>query len=200
MTTTALDVYLPHQMAIIHDIALSLPPDAVLFVKEHIWQIGLRDTAFYRAILEIPNVVMVHHEIPGIDLVKQCDLVCTMTGSSGHEAAALGIPAIRYGRQGTIFVLPHVHRADEGRIEDLIRKILADDDPASRQKRRVDGATYVKAMEGFGFDLSSIDFFSRKKPLDEDEVELLSRPLKASLSWSCKARAALPQSILGVRT
>lgn len=189
-TTTAIDVFLPNQMAIIHDIAISLPPDAVLLVKEHIWQFGLRDLQFYRALLDMPNVALVHHDIKGIDLVRQCDLICTMTGSTGHEAAMLGIPVIRYGQQGTIFVLPHVHRAQGRGDMALIRSLLNETSVEARWSRSQAGARYAKAMSRFGFDLAAIDFFSRRTPLADDELDELCRHLLGTLDASDFDRAA----------
>jgi len=182
LTTTTLDLHLPNQLAIVLEIALALPPDAILFVKEHIWQFGLRDLNFYRTILEMPNVVLVHHDISGLDLIKSCDLVCVMVGSSGHEAAALGKHVLRYGRQGPTFLMPHVHRADGYTDRALIRRLLDDNTPESVMRRKRDGARYFLAMEEFGFDLSRVDLYARRHPLDDSEIGHLFDGLSASLA------------------
>jgi len=181
MGTFSFDVYLPNQLSVIQEIALSLPPDAVLLVKEHIWQFGQRDLVFLKAIAEIPNVVLVDHRVRGFDLIKQCDLVCTLTGSSGHEAAILGIPVLRYGQRGIINVLAHVHRATGKDDKHLIRSLLSTESESRRKERQIAGAKFAIAVERFGFDVTGFDFVSRKKLALSSEVEALSNSMIQTL-------------------
>jgi hypothetical protein len=88
--------YYSNQLEIITNVARSLPIDYKLFVKEHPMQIvaGGRDLSFYKTILDLPNVCLIHPSIPSIELIKKCSLVITINGSAGFEGQFYGKPTI----------------------------------------------------------------------------------------------------------
>jgi hypothetical protein len=85
------------QVALVRNIASTLPADMVLVVKEHRIQAGLRDPAFYAELLSIPGVALVHDGVPTRDVIRAAALVCTLTGTVALEAMALGIPSVVFG-------------------------------------------------------------------------------------------------------
>tara|TARA_A100001037_G_scaffold239144_1_gene218668 strand:- start:3480 stop:4919 length:1440 start_codon:yes stop_codon:yes gene_type:complete len=87
--------YLTNQIETIRNIVKSLPIDYKLFVKEHPGQQReWRDISFYKNIIEIPNVRLIHPSVPSEKIYKKCSLVITSGGSSGFEAAFFGKPTI----------------------------------------------------------------------------------------------------------
>ena len=86
-----------NQIEIIRALALSLPADMVLVVKEHPWMVGKRTLGAYRKMLNIPRVRFVR---PGLDarlLIQHASLVAVITGSVALEAAMLGNPVLTFG-------------------------------------------------------------------------------------------------------
>ena len=54
---------------LIWTIALSLPVDCKLIIKEHA-KVGYRDRRFYKDLLKMPNIVLADIRVPGSDLIK----------------------------------------------------------------------------------------------------------------------------------
>ncbi len=100
-----------NQIETIRHIAKSLPPDYKLFVKEHPTQTirGWREISFYKEILEIPNVDLLHPSVSSEEIMKRCSLVITVGGTSGLEAAFYQKPSIIFADMG-YGVLPSVYR------------------------------------------------------------------------------------------
>lgn len=86
-----------NQLELVRQIAISLPVDMVLVVKEHPWMVGKRPLASYRELLNIPRVRLVRPELEARDLIHGASLVTVITGSVALEAAILGIPVVTFG-------------------------------------------------------------------------------------------------------
>lgn len=86
-----------NQIEIIRAIAISLPVDMVLVVKEHPWMVGKRTIGAYRKILQIPRVRLVSPAMDARELIAGAALVAVVTGSVALEAAILGKPVITFG-------------------------------------------------------------------------------------------------------
>lgn len=86
-----------NQIEIIRMVAMSLPIDMVLVVKEHPWMVGKRSLAAYQKMLDIPRVRFADPAMEARTLVQQADLVAVVTGSVALEAAMLGKPVITFG-------------------------------------------------------------------------------------------------------
>jgi hypothetical protein len=86
-----------NQVEIIRTLALSLPVDMVLVVKEHPWMVGKRTMDAYRKLLDIPRVRLVSPAMDARGLIAGAALVAVVTGSIALEAAILGKPVITFG-------------------------------------------------------------------------------------------------------
>ena len=79
-------------------IVKSLPVGYKLYVKDHIgmdtrdW----RSFSFYKQIMNLPNVKMIHHSVHPKDILTKCSLVITVGGTAGFEAAFYGKPTITF--------------------------------------------------------------------------------------------------------
>mgnify|MGYP001193353525 CR=1 FL=1 len=103
--------YYSNQLEVIKNVARALPVDYKLYVKEHPMQViyGWRDTEFYKNIMNLPNVELIHLNTSNKLLLEKCSLVITITGTLGLEAAYNGKPSIVLS--DTIFSeLPSVYR------------------------------------------------------------------------------------------
>lgn len=120
-----------NQLAVISSIAKSLPISHLLYVKEHpmMKTIGWRPISYYTKIIELPNVVLLHHTISSEEIVKKCSLVVTIAGTAGLEAAFYSKPTILLIHQ-LYSMIPFVHTLKK--IDDLpetIRLVLQQEKP-----------------------------------------------------------------------
>lgn len=88
--------YYTNQLEVITNIAKSLPVGYKLYVKEHtvMKNMGWRSISYYKQILELPNVKLIHPSVKPEEMFSNCSLVITITGTAGLEAAFYKKPAI----------------------------------------------------------------------------------------------------------
>jgi len=103
--------YYSNQIAIITNIAKSLLVGYKLLVKEHpAMKIGgWRDISFYKQIMDLPNVYMVHPSVSSEEVIKKCSLLITIAGTSAIEATFYNKPSISFTDQ-IYCILPSIHR------------------------------------------------------------------------------------------
>jgi len=90
--------FFSNQLAVIENIARSLPVDYILYVKEHPGQ-GLkiwRSIEYYKKILDLPNVKLIHPTVNAQDLISKCSCVISISGSTGFEALFHKKPVILF--------------------------------------------------------------------------------------------------------
>jgi len=107
-----------NQIEIITSIAKSIPVGYKLFVKDHpIMDIkGGRSSTFYKEIMKLPNVQLIHPSVKQEEILKKTSLVITIAGTAGLEAAFYGKPSIIFSN--TLFSgLPSVYKLKN--IEEL---------------------------------------------------------------------------------
>jgi Capsule polysaccharide biosynthesis protein len=116
-----------NQIEIIRMLAMSLPLDMALVVKEHPWMVGKRSLGAYRKMLEIPRVRLAEPSLEARTLVQHSSLVTVVTGSVALEAAMLGRPVITFGDcPYNLLPDPMVRRCDDPRrLPQLVRQALA---------------------------------------------------------------------------
>ena len=94
----AISPFFSNQLAVVENIARSIPIDFTLYVKEHPGQ-GLkqwRPVEFYKKIHELPNVKLIHPSVNSQDLISKCSCVISITGSTGFEALFYKKPIILF--------------------------------------------------------------------------------------------------------
>jgi CDP-glycerol glycerophosphotransferase (TagB/SpsB family) len=78
-------------------LAMSLPIDTVLVVKEHPWMLGKRDVSAYKKMMNIPRVRFADPALEARKIIMNARLVAVITGSVALEAAVLEKPVITFG-------------------------------------------------------------------------------------------------------
>lgn len=86
-----------NQIEILRSLAMSLPADMTLVVKEHPWMVGKRSRGAYRKMLGIPRLRFAPPHLDARDLISDADLIAVVTGSVALEAAILGKPVLTFG-------------------------------------------------------------------------------------------------------
>lgn len=89
--------YFLDQFRAIDAIRFSMPSDCVLVVKEHPACILLREGGFVRRLQKTSGVVVAHHALSSLDLVRRAGLTISVTGTATLEALVLGKRAITLG-------------------------------------------------------------------------------------------------------
>lgn len=89
--------YYIDQMRAIDAIRFAMPSDWTLVVKEHWASIGIRRTAFYKALRRKAGVRIAHYTVPSIELTKRAEVTMSVTGTATFEAFLLGRPSLVMG-------------------------------------------------------------------------------------------------------
>lgn len=85
------------QMDVIYNLAMSLPLDVVLYVKEHTSMIGHRRIGFLRKLKEIPNVRLIGPYENSFELIKNSSVIALLYGTMGWEAILYDKPVLLIG-------------------------------------------------------------------------------------------------------
>ena len=100
-----------NQIEVITHIAKSLPVGYKLLVKEHpLMELkGGRSVSFYKELMKLPNVQLMHSSIKQEEFYKKCSLVITISGTAAFECGFYGKPSIVFAE--TLFShLSFVHQ------------------------------------------------------------------------------------------
>lgn len=127
--------YYTDQISVIRNIAKSMPMGYKLYVKEHPGQDehGWREISFYKEILSMPNVSIIHPFADLKKLMNQCSLVITIRGTASMEAAFYKKPSIvfypelGYSMIPSIHILKNIHELPEAIKSSLEKKVHIED-------------------------------------------------------------------------
>ena len=146
-----------NQLEIIRNVARSIPADYKLYVKEHMamkyrhW----RPISYYKTIMDLPNVTLIHPSLSNVELIKNCSIVFVITGTAGLEAAYYGKPSIIFGHT-SYDSLPSVHKIEN--LEDLPKIIRTCLDEKVNPS---DVASLVKIIENVSFDFDIVNMYNK---------------------------------------
>lgn len=115
-----------NQIVTIKNIAMSLPANYRLCVKEHptMHYRGWRDIEFYKQIIDIPNVDFLHPLIDPHEILTKCSLVITATGTGALEAAFYQKPSIIFSSMN-YELIPSIYRLKTPEeLPTMIKKLL----------------------------------------------------------------------------
>ena len=165
--------YYDNQIAVITSIAKSLPVGYSLILKEHPFMktIGWRNISFYKELMNLPNVEILHPLVNPVEIMKKCSLVVTIAGTTGLEAALYKKPTIILSDQ-LYSNAPFAFRLNK--IEDLPKTIRL---ALQKEVNLSDVGEFVRDMDDHTFELNFFqiinDFayrFGFKGPLIDAEL------------------------------
>ena len=170
--------YFSNQIETARQIAMSLPDDYTLAVKEHPDMFGLRPPSYLEKVARTVNVKLIDYRIPGEEVLKKCDLVICPNSTTMTEAAFCWKPAIQLGDLGTTLKLPNVFRhTDMTTLAKKIKEILALNLKTEEYEKRLEN--YVAAAYDAGFDF---DFAGAWGGGSEESFNSLWQAYKKELS------------------
>lgn len=171
------------QLETIAALARDLPADVLLVTKEHHPACGARSSGFYDQILSFKNLRMLDLRTPGLDVVRQANVVVTISGSAGFEAATMGKPTIVLGRNNLYDFLPHVRVVKDiallrDSLNDALEGRLAGPNAAA------DGHKFLRAMEEISFRATEFVAHNQAIVVSSELGESLYSCLMRSLHFS----------------
>lgn len=144
--------YFGNQIETARLVAMSMPDDYVLVVKEHPAMVGLRPPSYIEKIARTVNVKLIDYRISSEDVLKMADLVISPSGTTIAEAAFLNKPAIQLGDLGTTLKLPNVFKHTQTTtLPAKIKEVLKVDLKTEEYERRLEN--FVASVYDTGFDL-----------------------------------------------
>lgn len=85
-------------LALVRILSASLPAGYQLVVKDHPAIGGYRPMSFYREAARLPNVVLLPENYSSIELLQQCKMAATVSGTVGLQALLFGKPVLLFGQ------------------------------------------------------------------------------------------------------
>jgi hypothetical protein len=98
-----------NSLAIVQQLALSLPAGYQLVIKEHAPAIGNRSIDYYSTLIRLPNVVFVDYRIKGTALAENAACVATISGTIGYEASLIGKSVVTFTSRTIYNHLPNIY-------------------------------------------------------------------------------------------
>jgi hypothetical protein len=139
-----------NQLSVITNVAKSIPVGYTLILKEHPFMqtVGWRPLSFYKELINLPNVKILHPSTDPMELIKKCDLVVTIAGTTGLEAAFYEKPTVILSDQ-LYSETPFTYRIQNlEELPKIIRKAL------QNKVNLSDLGKFVKMMDENTFELS----------------------------------------------
>lgn len=149
-TTLVLAPYYLDQLALVQDMAKSLPAGHWLYVKDHVICRGRWPLHFYEGIRKTPGVRLLSSAEDPYELSRRASAIAVITGTLGWEGILLDKPVITFGH---VFYnrYPLVHRAGElpkGEWPALFRKAIFDYRGDPKLLRRFVACAWKSTFDG----------------------------------------------------
>ena len=140
-----------NQIETARQVAMSLPDQLTLVVKDHPAMYGLRPPSYLEKVARTPNVKLVDFRLSTEAVLDRAHMVIAPVGTTFIEAALLRIPAVQLGDLGTTLMLPNVVRhTDLSTLPGRIKDSLTMDCRSNDYDRRL--RNFVAAAFDVGFD------------------------------------------------
>lgn len=145
--------YFSNQIETARLVAMSLPDDYTLVVKEHPAMVGKRPPSYIEKVARTVNVKLVDYRIPSEKVLKGASLVVSPSSTTIAEAAFLKIPVIQLGDLGTTLKLPNTsNHKNLPTLSEKIKEVLKINLNTEDYERRLEN--YVAAVYDTGFDFN----------------------------------------------
>lgn len=117
--------YFSNQIETARLVAMSLPDDFTLLVKEHPEMVGKRPPSYIEKLDKTVNIKLVDYRTPQSEILKRTSLVISPNSTTIAEASFYNVPAIQLGNLGTTLLLPNVRKhTDMTTLPQKIKEVL----------------------------------------------------------------------------
>jgi len=169
----SIDVYSPffnNQIETARLVAMSLPGDYTLVVKDHPGMSNKRPPSYLQKIDRTVNVKLVDYRLSSEKILKRADMVISPGGTVIAEAAFLIKPVIQLGDLGTTLKLPNVFKHTDMRtLSKKIKEVWQVNLHTPEYERRLEN--FVAAAYDKGIDVNYLEIWqeSDKKNMKQTE-------------------------------
>ena len=148
--------YFSNQLEVARLVAMALPDDYTLAVRDHPVMFGFRSDSFLNKLQHTPNVKVIDFRLPMAEVIKAMSAMVSISSTAVAEAAFYGKPAIQLGSLGTTKLLPNVTvHHDFTTLSAVIKKSLAASLHTAEYERHLENYVAAAYDTGFGFDYVS---------------------------------------------
>ena len=169
--------YFANQIETARQIAMSLPDDYTLAVKEHPEMLGFRSPSYLEKLARTPNVKLIDYRISSEQVLKGADMVVSPNSTTLVEAAFYNKPALQLGDLGTTLKLPNVAKYTEmTSVARKIKELLASDFHNDDYEWRLEN--FVAAAFDTGFYAHFEKLWEKK---ETEELEILWQVYKKEI-------------------
>ena len=178
--------FFSNQLELVTNIAKALPPEYKLYVKEHFAMKPLywRKTSFYKEIVALPNVELIHPSFSPEEIIKKSSLVVSITGTSALQAAFYEKPSIVFAH--TIFDEFHPSIRRVKNLEELPNAIRS---ALKTKVNAIDLNRYIGIIEKESFKYNPHIFENESNPVFENifsDVNISESKMKTFLNHNSK--------------
>lgn len=151
-----------NQIETARQVAMSLPEDYTLIVKDHPSMLGFRPVSYINKVARTPNVKLVDYRTPTIAILQKADMVISSNGGTIlFEAALLGKKSIQLGELGKTLILPNVtHHTNLSTLDAKLVELL--DQEIDLQVHNKQLENYVAAMLEMGVKVKYVEAWEGK--------------------------------------
>ena len=174
-----------NQIETARQIAMNLPSNMCLYIKDHPAMYGLRKKTYLLKLKSLPNVRLINFRTPTKDILKKSKILISATGSTFFEAAIIRKPSIILGSLGDVIKLPNIEKLDEFKnlkklIEKKINENLNTDEYTLNLKK------YIKAVLLSGFNENYVRVWQKNTSLKEDQINYIFDKLNKAIKFNTK--------------
>lgn len=170
-----------NQLELSRQIAMSLPGDYTLVVKEHPGMIGLRTPSYYEKIAKTPNVKLIDYRIPSEKVIKGAGLVISSYGTVLFEAAFYWKPAIILSDVEIFRLLPNVFKhSDISTLPKKIKELLLMNLKTDAYEKQLEN--YVASVFDIGFNVNYRDIWYQGESFSREQlINLFVKEIKKNI-------------------
>ena len=151
-----------NQLETARQVAMSLPGDYTLAVKDHPAMLGLRNPSYLEKLNRTPNIKLIDYRVPAKDILAKTALIVSPSSTTVAEAAFYNKPAIQLGDLGTTLKLPNVFKyGDLSTISAKIKELISLNLRTDEYEQRLEN--YVAAAIDVGFDFDYVSAWEEGK-------------------------------------
>tara|TARA_B110000114_G_C15088213_1_gene397207 strand:+ start:1323 stop:2816 length:1494 start_codon:yes stop_codon:yes gene_type:complete len=158
-----------NQIETIRQIAMRLPGNLTLVVKDHPASLDLRQTKYLNKIKNIPNVKLIKSDTNMDKILNNTKFVIIISGTISFECAMKGISCIQLGEHGLTKILPNVIFCENyNDLNEIIDKILKRKNFDPSYKAKLD--KYIYCAQTLGFDLNYLPIWEKNEKGDMEKI------------------------------
>jgi hypothetical protein len=150
-----------NQEVLIEALSRLLPASHKLWVREHKGAMGDRSLFWFRRVRRLPNVRVVDPDRSIFGLIRNADLVATISGTPGYEAALLGVPAVGLAPVFFASLLANRPHSRSHPLEWNMCELLASKPPADQRAKPTEKSVaflahlHANSFSGFPMELEA---------------------------------------------